>query len=357
LRNYLVNEIAARYDKPAGQVISPSGSVTFEAGEPGTALDIERSMVLIDSALRSAFQREVKLSYSRISPARPSMYNLKVLLERQIELSEFKGITEIYLLDLQTRQEMHFAYQNNQEVPPNIAFTAASTIKIPIMVSTFIQNKEPLPAETTRLIELMIERSENGPADELMEMLGGNLGPLVVTEHLKEIGFENTFLAGYFYFGAPLLERFITPANSRADINTSPDAYNQTTPLEIGMLLDDIYQCAEYGGGTLIAAFPGEITQQECKLMITYLERNKIGVLIQAGVPDGTRVAHKHGWIIESDGLMHAISDVGIVYTPGGNYVLTIFLYDPVQIYFDPESELIAKLSTAIYNYFNYKSD
>ena len=41
------------------------------------------------------------------------------------------------------------------------------------------------------------------------------------------------------------------------DLNAGPDPYNQTTPAEIAMLLEDIYRCAENGGGTFAAAFPG----------------------------------------------------------------------------------------------------
>jgi hypothetical protein len=75
--------------------------------------------------------------------------------------------------------------------------------------------------------------------------------------------------------------------------------------------------------------------------------------LIEAGVPDGTLVAHKHGWISGPDGIIKNISDVGIVYTPGGNYVLTIFAYHPVQAVWEPVSDMFADLSEAIYNYFN----
>jgi beta-lactamase class A len=118
------------------------------------------------------------------------------------------------------------------------------------------------------------------------------------------------------------------------------------------MLLEDIYLCAENGGGALIAAFPGQITQDECRTMTDYLARNKIGVLIEAGVPDGTRVAHKHGWVTYN-GIINTIGDAGIVYTPGGNYVLVVFLHHPVQLIWDSASRLIADLSTAVYNYYN----
>jgi beta-lactamase class A len=263
-------------------------------------------------------------------------------------------LTELYLLDLQNYQEINFAYQNGQPLRPNIAFTAASTMKIPIMVSVFNRSKAPTSTDILDQIELMIERSENDPADRLMEKaLEGNLGPLLVTEDLQALGFENTFLAGYFYPGAPLLRRIETPANRRSDINTNPDIYNQTTSTEIGMLLGDIYQCAVQDGGSLKAVLGAQVTQDECRSMIDYLVRNRIGVLIQAGVPETTQVAHKHGWITETDGLIHTISDAGIVYTPGGNYVLVIFMYHPVQLIFDNANYVMAQISSAIYNYYN----
>jgi beta-lactamase class A len=121
----------------------------------------------------------------------------------------------------------------------------------------------------------------------------------------------------------------------------------------MGMLLSDIYHCATKDGGALKAVFEGQISQSECQLMIDYLLLNRIGVLIQAGVPEGTQVAHKHGWITEIDGLIHTISDAGIVYTPGGNYVLVIFMYQPVQLIFDTANYVMAELSSAIYNYYN----
>jgi beta-lactamase class A len=355
LRSYLKNEIVIRYDQPSVAAIPVAGSVNFSQGVQGTALDIDRAVVLISDALRSPNVRVVNLTYNKASPPRPSLQNLQILLQQIIDLAQFDGLAEIYMLDLESGQELSFAYRQGLNLTPGIAFTAASTMKIPIMMSIFRRIKEPAPPDITNLLELMIERSENDPADRLMEqVIDKNLGPLEVTSDLQTLGLQSTFLAGYFYPGAPLLKRFTTPANSRADVQTSPDPYNQTTPAEIGMLLDDIYQCADSGGGTFAAVFPGQISQNECRQMITYLTRNRIAVLIQAGLPEGTQIAHKHGWITENDGLIHHISDAGIVYTPGGNYVLAIYLYHPVQILFDPVNQMVAQLSSAVYNYFNY---
>ncbi|HEX8991164.1 MAG TPA: serine hydrolase, partial [Anaerolineales bacterium] len=120
-----------------------------------------------------------------------------------------------------------------------------------------------------------------------------------------------------------------------------------------GMLLEDIYQCSETGGGALVAAFPGKINQDVCKQIIGYLAADKIGVLIEAGVPEGTQVAHKHGWVPDTDGVVRNFSDAGIVYTPGGNFVLAIYTHHPAQIVFDTANHLFANITQAVYNYYN----
>jgi hypothetical protein len=65
-------------------------------------------------------------------------------------------------------------------------------------------------------------------------------------------------------------------------------------------------------------------------------------------------VPHKHGYVPDpSDLIIHDISDTGLVYTPGGNFVLSIFTYHPVQNIWDITNPLVADLTRAVYNYFN----
>jgi beta-lactamase class A len=222
------------------------------------------------------------------------------------------------------------------------------------MISIFRRIGENLDAETTKNLEDMIAKSINTAADWLMQnKIDLARGPLMVTDDMQTLGLKDTFLGGYFYAGAPLLEVFKTPANQRVDISTEPDPYSQTTPAEMGQLLQDLYQCANMNGGALIAAFLGEITQSECQIMINYLIQDRIALLIQAGVPDGTNVAHKHGWVTDAYGIIHDMSDAAIVFTPGGDFVFTIYMYHPVQIVFDPANQLVKDLARAIYNFFN----
>ena len=354
IRAYLETEIAARYDTPSSSPKPIPGSTEFEAGVTGTSLNLDRATLQVIDALNSPDSRSITLSLGQSTIPRPSISDLETMLKQLIDVSGFDGIVELYLQDMESDRNIHFAYERGLDLTPNIAFSAWSTIKIPVMVSSFKVLNEPAPEYDLALMEGMIEQSENTSTDELaMTVIDENLAPIIVTEDMQTLGLENTFWGAYFYLGAPPLQLYTTPANSRDDINTDPDAFLQTTPADMGMLLEDIYQCQTYDGGALIAAFPGEITQQECDLMVTYLSRNQIAVLIQSGVPSGTTVAHKHGWANETDGLLHTIGDVALVYTPGGDYALSIFVHHPVQAVFDPVNELFADLSQAIYNYFN----
>lgn len=356
IREYLSSEIATRYDQPASSPKPIPGSTEFEAGDPGSQLDYERSVLQVIDALKSPTNRRVNLILKSAAIPNPSMADLEIMLKQVIDTSGFDGIVEIYLQDLNSTRNLSFAYQTQtRDLSPNIAFSSWSVVKIPLMVTAFRYMEEPWPEKYLELVEEMIEQSENTSTDELaMAVIDQNLSPLIVTADMKRLGLENTFWGGHFYYGAPLLQRFQTPANQREDINTSPDIYNQTTPADMGMLMEDVYRCAEQGGGSLLAAFPEELNQEECRLMVTYLSRNQIAVLIQAGVPSGTTVAHKHGWANENDGLIHTIGDTAIVYSPGARYVLTIFVNHPVQAVFDPVNALFADLSRAIYNFFNY---
>jgi beta-lactamase class A len=358
MRSFLINEIAARYDEPPAPYTPITGSVYYEPGKPGKVLDVDRSVELITEALKNPSSRIVNLVTSQSSSARPSLSNLKVFLEQIIDVDGFTGEAEMYLLDLQNGQELQFAYSQGEQLTPDIAFSADSTIKIPIMIDAFKRVDEPPSLEISTLIENMIVRSDNIAPDSLMRaLISPTLGPLDITKTIRALGLKNTFLAGMFYQGAPLLDVVTTQANKRTDINTQPDPYNQTTPTEMGMLLSDIYQCAQTGGGTFAAVFPGKISQNECKSMITYLTRNKIGVLIEAGLPEGTQIGHKHGWAVDPvDGVMHTVADAALIYSPGGNYILTIYIHNSDQIVWDNANRLYADLSRAVYNYFNLTS-
>ncbi len=346
-----LRDVAARYDEPPSPPSPVPGNPAFQPGSPGRVLDIGRASELIGDVLNQSVQRRVNLPIVASQPPRASLSTLETLIKQIIDVEGFTGLATVYVMDLRTGDELNLAYLGGEELPgdPGISITAGSTIKIGIATAIYRHLDDPLGEEEARWMQEMITLSGNDTADWLMESLDPLRGPLVVTEFFEDMGYQSTFLAGYFRLGADLLRVYQTPGNSRPEINTRPDLYNQTTAPEIGILLADLYRCAD-GGGALVAAFPEEILPKECQFILDLLAQNKIGVLIEAGVPEGTRVAHKHGW---TGSPLDWIGDVGVVYSPGGDYVLSMFLWDDPEMIWDPTSKLMADLSRAVYNFFN----
>ena len=165
----------------------------------------------------------------------------------------------------------------------------------------------------------------------------GYVGAERLTASLNYLGLPNTFIVAPYDADCPFTIQ--TPANTRTDVTTNPDICMQTTPLDMGLLLEMIYQCSQ-GGGTLMVAYPGAFTAGECSEMIEQM--------IEAELPEGTVVAHKHGFGTEGP---HA--DAGIVFSPGGDFIIVIYLDSPQYLEWAESSALAADIAKATYNYFN----
>jgi hypothetical protein len=203
-------------------------------------------------------------------------------------------------------------------------------------------------------MEEMIVNSENTAADTLMQYyLDENLGPIVVTEDMKALGLENTFLSAYFYLGAPPLRLVTTPANTRTDVDLIPDSLNQMVSSEIGRLMTGIYHCAADGSGLLTETFPGEITQSECQTMVNIMSEPKPLQFIDTALPPEATVTDKFGYVTELDGLMHSITDASIIYTPDTDFVLVVSVYQSDWLDMTEGARVIGRLAQTVYNFFN----
>jgi beta-lactamase class A len=331
------------------------GTLNFMVGQEGAALQVEAALAPIEKAAQTLDRHTIELPMTSLAARPASLQNLETFLKQTIRLAGYNGVAGVYLADLQDDQDFTFVLNNGGDVekPGDVAFTGASTIKIPIMISVMRRAPDSPDAATADRLQKMIGFSNNDASDWLMKnLLDPVRGPLKVTEDMRSLGLKNTFLAGFFALHSPLLERYITPGNSRTDLSTDPDLYNQVNPAEIGGLLKNLYQCAEAGEGKLVKTFAGEITQAKCQVMVKYLQMDRLPYMIQYGLPDGTVIAHKHGWVSDAQNVIHDMSDAAIVYTPYGNYVLTVYLYKPDLLVFDDGNKLVGDLSNAVYNYF-----
>jgi beta-lactamase class A len=306
--------VANQYDRPPKEPVPLPTSLTFRPGQPGHAMDVELSRARLATALVSVTGRQVELVV-RTEEAPP--LDLDVLEQMlQALLDDHVGMVPgIFVKDLRTGDEL--------EINAEVAYAGLSTLKIAILEETYRVLDRPPSIENTKLISETMTLSGNFTANLLLRDVIGNgdgyQGVENLTASMRHLGLVNTFMATP-YDEEVIPATIVTPANSRADITTEPDPYMQTTPLDMGLLLEMIYQCSQ-GGGTLMVAYPDAFTTGECSQMIEWMSANHIDSLIEAGVPAGTKVAHKHGWTGDTYG------DAALVFSPGGDFVLVVFLY------------------------------
>lgn len=332
--------IAQQYDHPPQETVPLPESLAFRPGQPGCTLDIEKSRARLAAALVSAADQHVDLV---VQTEEGSALGLGVLGQMLESLTDKEGlIPGIFVKNLQTGDEL--------DINAGVAFAGLSVLKVAILEETYRTLELPLDLETMDwLSDTMGVTSSNFKANLLLRDVIGNgdgyQGAETLTASMHRLGLINTFMATP-YDDETVPPTIVTPANSRTDINTAPDTHMQTTPLDIGLLLEMIYQCSQ-GGGTLMAVHPDDFTAEECQQMVEWMSKNRTDSLIEAGVPVAAKVAHKHGFA----GDTHA--DAALVFSPGGDFVLVVFLHRPEWLEWEESAPLVADIATATYNYFN----
>lgn len=340
-----VDMIADFIDRPAEgpQLLVDTGVI--QPGQAGTITDRESSLQRVRAALYSVEDRTTSLVLVEEPAPAWTMQVLQDAIENQ--LAAFEGFASIYVLDLQTGEEVR--------INSDVAVSALSILKIPIFIEAYRVLDAPPNDYERQLFMDTATASSNHAANLLLHIIAGQEntyeGAEVLTNELHRMGMVNSFMA-VPYDAQAVPNRpstYTTPANQRTDINTNPDTTMQTTAEEIGYLLGMLYYCAQ-GDGGLLAIYPDEITQEECQAIIDLMVLNVEGNLIRYGVPEDVRVSHKHGWSFNEHG------DAGLVFSPGGDYAIYILLAQPENDWLMSEYSfpIIREISRAAYNYFNY---
>lgn len=343
LREFL-KSVARQNDRPARPAVPQPSTGDYVPGEPGNRLDVEASIPAVEEALFSTSQREATLVVNIEESPRPDFELLSQIIEN--ELASFPGIASVFAKDLQSGEEI--------SINAHVAYAGMSIIKIAVMEEGYRYLDKPPDADTTKILSETITLSGNFTANLLLRMIGEGdayRGTETLNRSMRRLGLINTFMATP-YDEDVVPPTIITEANSRSDLNTEPDPYMQTTPADIGLMLEMIYQCGE-GGGALTYIYPGEVTAEECRAMIDHMLGNQltgeddVPVLIAAGLPPGTSIAHKHGWVADTR------ADAALVFTPGGDYVLVIYLYQPGWVDWERTNSIMTRISQLVYNHFN----
>jgi len=347
LRTQLEN-VASLLDRPATAPQLLLGAGSYQPGETGYITNLEASLPAAEMALYQydPAGRQVDLVIEMQETGGLNIDVLTAQLQRTLADDAAGLIGAVFIMDLQTGEEI--------SINGDLALSGLSILKIPIFVEAY-RALDQAPNEYVQgLFYDTAARSSNFGANLLLHEIAGIAntyeGAAILTESMGRLGLVNTFMA-IPYDAAAVSTRpntYTTPANSVPGLLSAPDPARQTTAEDMGTLLSMIYYCAQ-GGGALLAVYPNQITPAECQAIIDLMEQNVEGNLIRIGVPEDVPVSHKHGW----DGLTYG--DAGIVLSPGGDYVIVIFVNQasgwlPSEISFP----ILWELSRLTYNYFNF---
>ncbi len=275
----------------------------------------------------SKYSKTKELSYYSIDD-----YEWQKLCERLREISDlYSGKVGIYLKDLKTNKVWEYNADR--------LFRSASLIKLPIMVGVMDAIKRKEASLDEELVITSKERMDgsgslkwarDGTRITLLEAIyrmiteSDNTATKLVIDRFGFEYFNNYFRQiGLAYTNITIEGMSLTSGRVARE--------NYTTPREMGLLLEKIYK-------------KELVSEDMSEMMLDILKRNKSHSRIRKGIPVSWQVGHKTGLLRKS------CSDVGIVFSPKGDYILAVLL-DGVPSYRSGKDFIakIAKITSDFY--------
>ena len=230
------------------------------------------------------------------------------------ELGRLDSEWDVWAEKLSTGEAVHCV----RNIAPGTPMVSASLIKLFIMAAVYerIETGSLAEADVSAYLNYMITVSDNASANALTKLLGGG-----------------DALAG---------ERAVTDwagANGYAGVQ-----HNRLMLEDNGL---ENYVTAEACAGLLRSIYSGTcVSESASAKMLELLKAQQVNDRIPAGLPAGTVSAHKTGNLF---GL--CVADVGIVFSPGGDYILCAVCNHP---YTDAGAAAeIVRLSALVYESVN----
>ena len=270
------------------------------------------------------YQKSIELKNKEISSYFDSSRWLDFNERLRVLSDSYKAKVGIYIKDLKTGKTWEYNADR--------LFRSASLIKLPIMVGVFNLVKENKISLETELILTSKERvdgsgslkwARDGTRITVLELVyrmvteSDNTATKMLVDHIGIEYFKSYFKQiGLSYTN--ITEEGMNLTSGRVSKE------NFTTPREMGYLLERIYK-------------KDIVSKDMCEMMLDILKRNKSHSRIRKGIPTTWQVGHKTGLLRKS------CSDVGIVFSPNGDYILCVLL-DDVPSYRSGK-EFIAKVA------------
>ncbi|MEB3359300.1 MAG: serine hydrolase [Synechococcales bacterium] len=306
---------------PAHQEATIAAQSMANGGEDG--LDPSATLNALGNA--SGAERSLLSALSTGQEMRPLMAELQEMAAEFPQLSP-----GVFVFDLD-----HNTYV---DLNGSLSFSAASTIKVPILVA-FLQDVEANKIALNETLT-MTEADVAGGSGEMQYMEVGTTFSAVETATLMIIVSDNTATNMLIrrMGGIEALNRRFQSWGLRQttlrDLLPDLEGTNTTSPKELTDLMTRISQ------GDLLS-------MRSRDRMFDIMRRTRTKTLLPQGLGNDATIAHKTGDI----GSM--VGDVGIVDTPSGKrYAVTIMMKREHNDY--RAQELIRRMSAAVYNYLEF---
>ncbi len=291
---------------------------------PTASLDLDAAVAQVNTAIAEGKTGPLTLKLDEGAPPRVPFERLREEVAALAE--ELPGVVGFDLIDLESGEELSY---NARTV-----FAGASTIKAAILLYSYI-NLDRFDELEQGWLEKMIVESDNLAANGMLAAAAGGQGTeyafigadAMSTMLQEELGLRHTYL--YIPFEAVDYIKLYKPkyrCGPTGPVGEKPytemGACLRAEPASMARIYQLIDQCAS-GTGELLERFE-RLKPRRCQEMLDRLATNDDTTRMVAGVAEGIRVEHKSGWIEDMNG------DVGIVRSPGGDYVLAVYYYRPL---------------------------
>lgn len=278
------------------------------------------------------FLKDEDMGISKITRSEPQItgyyiddYKWSELCEKlRIMSDNYKSGVGIYLKDLKTSKTWEYNADR--------LFRSASLVKLPIMIAVMDAVEKKRISLDTELVITGRDRMD-GSGSLKWARDGTRLSVLEIVYRMITESDNTATKLLIDYFGMEYFKSYfrqiglaytgITPEGMNLT-SGRVSKENYTTPREMGFLLEKIYR-------------KEAVSKSMSDMMLDILKRNKSHSRIRKGVPISWEVGHKTGLLRKS------CSDVGIVFSPKGDYILAILL-DDVPSYRSGK-EFIAKIA------------
>jgi hypothetical protein len=207
-----LNTIATFLDQPP-QPPQINDAGLYEMGKPGFVTNVQASLPLVEEALYRTTGREAEMMVEDLSAPGFDISFLANSIQKHLDA--FSGVGSVFLLDLQTGEEISI----NGDIP----ISGLSILKIAIFTEAYRTLEGPPNEEFERLLYETAVQSSNFGANLLLHEIAGEFntykGADILTESMRRLGLVNTFMAVPYDAVAPLPAP--TPTSPRPTPNPS----------------------------------------------------------------------------------------------------------------------------------------